>query len=166
MDLTLSSHASNDIVPLAGPPVRAVDRENRLRFSWFRRFVLGASGLTLMALLAIAAWLEPDPRQYGTHQQLGLPACTIDVLYGIRCPSCGMTTSWAWMMDGRPAKSWQANAGGALLALVSILAAPWLLASAAAGRWIGGPLNEWFVVFVSLAIVTVTLVEWSWRVWS
>lgn len=116
-------------------------------------------------LLAVAFVLKPDPRQYGTHQQLGLPPCTIETLFEVRCPSCGMTTSWAWMMNGRPWQSWQANAGGALLAVVSLVAGPWLLASGLAGRWIGGSINEWIVVSIALAIATVTLADWTWRVW-
>lgn len=47
------------------------------------------------AVLALARWLEPSARGFGTHQQLGLPSCAFLKLTGIPCPHCGLTTSFA-----------------------------------------------------------------------
>ena len=73
---------------------------------------------------------EPSPPGYGTHQQLGLPPCTFWVLFGRPCPTCGMTTAWAHLMRGEWLDACRANAGGALLGLLAMVAAPWLLGSA------------------------------------
>jgi hypothetical protein len=117
----------------------------------------------LVMLLAVAAWLTPSPRGMGTHQQLGLPPCTIVYLYRVRCPSCGMTTSWSNLMHGRPVAALRANAGGVLLALAALAMGPWLLASGLAGRWLGQPLRETLVLAAGLLIVTVTLADWTLR---
>ena len=69
--------------------------------------------------LGIAAILSPDPSGLGTHQQLGLPPCSARLLLGIRCPACGMTTSWSHFMRGQWVQSIQANLAGFMLALYS-----------------------------------------------
>lgn len=46
-------------------------------------------------VLGIAAWLDPSPAGYGTHQQLGLSGCTMMTVTGWPCPMCGMTTTFA-----------------------------------------------------------------------
>ena len=52
-------------------------------------------------LLGLAAWLEPSPLGFGTHEQLGLSGCVMLTHTGIPCPMCGMTTTFALMMDLR-----------------------------------------------------------------
>ena len=47
-------------------------------------------------VLTIARVLSPSPNGLGTHQQLGLPPCFFHQWTGIPCPTCGMTTSFAY----------------------------------------------------------------------
>lgn len=96
--------------------------ESRVRRATFRTCALVA-GLTPIVLLAIALNLEPSPQGLGTHQQLGLPPCSMRVMFGIRCPGCGMTTSWSHFMHGNWITSMQVNLGGFLLALASVAGA-------------------------------------------
>src|SRR3954462_9619123 len=110
-------------------------RQARLGHSTRWAMVLGAIGLA--AVLAVARCLEPDPRGYGTHTQLGLYPCMFAQVTGSLCPSCGMTTSFAWFVRGRFDRSWQANAAGSLLAPACAVLIPWLLAGAAWGRPVG-----------------------------
>jgi hypothetical protein len=79
--------------------------------------LLGA--LVALAPLALAARLSPDPTGLGTHQQLGLPPCSSRLLWDMRCPACGMTTSWAHLVRGEVLESVRANPGGMLLGLVA-----------------------------------------------
>ena len=120
-------------------------------------------GSGLLGLLAVALWLEPDPRGFGTHQQLGLPPCTFSTIFGFRCPSCGMTTSWSHTVRGQLLAAAQANTGGVMLALLAISVGPWLLVSGVRGCWIGWNPNAWAGVFVGGFVLVVTVVDWVWR---
>ena len=121
-------------------------------------------GGCLLALLAIAAWLTPSPQGLGTHQQLGLPPCTFVAWFGIRCPSCGMTTSWSHMLRGNVLAALQANAGGALLAVTALVVGPWLVGSGLLGKWLVSRPREWLTLLVGLTIATTTLVQWTLRI--
>lgn len=116
----------------------------------------------LLAMLALAWRLEPNSRGMGTHQQLGLPPCTAIVLWGKRCPACGMTTSWAYLMEGRPLASWTTNAGGFVFAMISLVTAPWL----AVLGYRGQKAADWHVTALAIAMVAalaVTFADWVWR---
>ncbi|MBI3272105.1 MAG: DUF2752 domain-containing protein [Planctomycetes bacterium] len=97
-------------------------------------------------LLAVAAWLKPDPRGFGTHEQLGLLPCGFLRATGLPCPTCGMTTSFACMVRGRFPESAAAQPFGAFLCLMvaastvgSLRALAWgypFQARLAAVRWL------------------------------
>jgi hypothetical protein len=130
------------------------------------RLVLIALATAMLAVLALAVYLRPNSQGYGTHQQLGLPPCTFRVLFGVRCPSCGMTTSWSYVVRGQLRKAVQANAGGALLCVGVMIAATYFLVSGLRGRWIVRPPNEWVLALIATAFVAVTLIDWAFRLWS
>ena len=133
---------------------------------WYLRGALAACGLGLAVLLVTAASLSPDPSGMGTHQQLGLRQCLMRQVVGIRCPSCGMTTSWAHMTRGNIVAAFKANCGGALLAVLAAISVPPLVVSAALGKW--WPVNPNLKVAATLAatVVGVTLLDWGYRLWG
>jgi len=147
--------------PPAGLPVAACPAAPRI--GRLGRLVVGLTGCVLLGLLATAARLTPDPQGIGTHRQLGLPACTIVAWYGVRCPSCGMTTAWAHVVRGQAVAALRASVGGSLLALTALAAGPWLVGSATCGRWLVTAPHEGLIVAVGLTIVVVTLVDWTLR---
>ncbi len=51
--------------------------------------------------------------------QLGLAACGFQQQHGIPCPTCGMTTAFAYAADGRLWSSLQAQPAGLILAVVN-----------------------------------------------
>jgi hypothetical protein len=76
-----------------------------------------------VALLGIAAYLEPDEAGYGTHRQLGFGKCGMLVTTGLPCPTCGMTTAFAYTVRGRLISAFVAQPAGFLLALATIAGA-------------------------------------------
>lgn len=85
-------------------------------------------------LLGLAAWLRPDGHGVGTHQQLGLPPCSLVQYSGIPCPTCGMTTAFACTVRGRWLAAVLAQPFGFATALVAILCVPLSLAVLISGK--------------------------------
>ena len=129
----------------------------------WQRALLLLSGIALAVPLGIATQLSPSPRGMGTHQQLGLPPCSAIQLFGVRCPACGMTTSWTLMVRGRVLEAAQTNSGGAMLAVIAAVAAPWFIVSGIRGRWVFGPPHEMGTITIAIGVVVVTLVDWIVR---
>jgi hypothetical protein len=68
--------------------------------------------LGVLVMVGVGLYLTPDPAGHGTHQQLGLPPCTIYYLTGRPCPSCGLTTSVSAILHGQFGLAWRANPMG------------------------------------------------------
>ena len=119
--------------------------------------------LGFSAVFAVAWRLEPDPRGFGTHQQLGLPPCQFAWVTGQKCPTCGMTTAFAWFVRGRPERVWQANPAGLALAPLCLAMVPWLLAGAVKGRPLGFKTLETPLIGLVVATVALSLLSWTIR---
>ncbi|MBI1762852.1 MAG: DUF2752 domain-containing protein [Acidobacteria bacterium] len=76
------------------------------------------------ATLGLARYLHPSARGFGTHEQLGLPACTFLTLTGIPCPSCGLTTSFAYAAHWQWLHSFVAQPFGFLAFCLTALSIP------------------------------------------
>jgi len=88
-----------------------------------------------LCALALSAWVKPDGRGYGTHEQLGFAPCGMLVWAGLPCPTCGMTTAFAYTVRGRLPQAFWAQPSGFALALATMAlaaAALWVLLT---GRW-------------------------------
>jgi hypothetical protein len=81
------------------------------------RLTAGIVALLCFGLLFLSATLRPDGRGFGTHKQLGLPACGWVVAFDMPCMTCGMTTSFASMANGNIQRGFIAQPAGALLAI-------------------------------------------------
>lgn len=79
------------------------------------RLVLTGFLLAALVLLGVALWLQPDPRGFGTHEQLGLLPCGFKKMTGLPCPTCCMTTTFALMIRGRVVEAVRAQPFGAFL---------------------------------------------------
>jgi hypothetical protein len=130
------------------------------------RFGLALLGLGLASMLVTAAWLTPAPDGLGTHTQLGLPGCTLYTILGIRCPACGMTTSWAHVMHGDLSRGLQSNVAGVLLCLLSLVSAPLLLWSAFQGKMRYVRAVSFAAVVLLCCILTIAVIEWLIRLAS
>ena len=133
------------------------------RLSRNERWLLVCLTIGLLSCLSVARWLTPDPRGQGTHQQLGLPPCTSVSILGIRCPACGMTTSWALMMEGKVVQALQTNTGGTLLFMTALFSVPWI----AWVLWTGSrQAKDHLGIFAlggSITSLAVAMVLWMWE---
>jgi hypothetical protein len=127
------------------------------------RVGLIALATVLIGLLAMAGRLAPDPRGYGTHEQLGLSPCAILRLTGRPCPTCGMTTAFAWFVRGEPARSWRANPAALLVATASMALVPWLVAVAATGKAPGRRPVGASLMGLAVVAAAVTVLAWLVR---
>lgn len=119
-------------------------------------------GVGPLILLGVALTLNPSKSGLGTHQQLGLPPCSMRVLFGVRCPACGMTTSWSHFARGQWIDSVMANPGGFLLALYSFPFAVCCFWFAAKGRLPNLRVQN-AMIWTLLAIAIVSAANWFVR---
>jgi hypothetical protein len=134
-------------------------RVARHPLGWPIRCSFLVAAACLAGLLVVARKLEPDPRGFGTHTQLGLPRCAFLNVTGRLCPTCGMTTSFAWFTRGRIDRSWQSNPAGCLYALLTVPLLSWLVWSAVANEPVGfqgpsAPLSGLMIAAVALGLAS------------
>jgi hypothetical protein len=134
------------------------------RLPWLDRAVYVLLLLGLACVFGLAAWLKPDATGIGTHTELGLPPCGFYVVFHKPCPSCGMTTAFAWMMHGRPARALEAQPAGVAV----FLAAAFLFVYLPWAWWRGrAPVQiletKGFLPTV-LGLIAIILVVWGIRV--
>lgn len=130
---------------------------------WERRLLM-FFGMAILGMVGVARLLPPDPSGMGTHRRLGLPACGSEALWGIPCPSCGMTTSWAWMTRGELLHSWNANPGGLALGMFVLVMAPWMIASSCKGYWWPLECQPRYVLLAGMTVIVITLIQWFIRI--
>ena len=79
------------------------------------------------AVLVVSLLLTPDPRGHGTHEHLYLPPCGLYYLTNIRCPFCGLTTSFVHTMHLELGKAFEAHPAGPPLVLIFAAQIPFRL---------------------------------------
>ncbi|MGE0479012.1 MAG: DUF2752 domain-containing protein [Phycisphaerae bacterium] len=89
---------------------------------------------TCAAVLALAVWLKPDTRGYGTHEQLRVAPCGWLERYRLPCPTCGMTTAFSFTVRGRFLAAAWAQPAGFSLALMTVALAVGAAFALVAGR--------------------------------
>ncbi|MCP4592975.1 MAG: DUF2752 domain-containing protein [bacterium] len=128
------------------------------------RISAGMVGLACVGLLGVAGWLKPDPSGTGTHTQLGVLPCSTMVVWGIPCPTCGMTTAFAHTVRGQWGAALRAQPAGWLAALAVGALAMLSAATVVTGRrWA----VNWYRVppgRVVLGCVVVVLAAWAYRI--
>jgi hypothetical protein len=128
-----------------------------------RRLAALAVAIATGMLLGLAWWLDPSPRGFGTHQALGLPPCTWPERFGLPCPSCGMTTAYAFAAKGRFVSSFLAQPMGFLLAFATAVAFVVSLWTLATGRTIMPVLERLWGARLAYAIGLVALLSWGYK---
>lgn len=124
---------------------------------------LALASLIGLTLLLLAVWLQPNPNGYGTHQQLGLPPCTIQYWFDLPCPSCGGTTAFAHFVRGQWGSAMRANAASCLFAGLCAVGVPWSWASVWRRRYLGvrDIVPTLLVILTTLSVVAAS--QWGAR---
>lgn len=117
-----------------------------------------------VALVSVGVWLKPNPSGLGTHEQFGLPPCTMVILVGYPCPTCGMTTAFAHAVRGELLSAFNAQPAGLAFALATIVAGGVSLSVLLTGKVLA---VNWYRVrqtHVALAAVLIVLGGWGYKV--
>ncbi len=141
------------------------------KLHFFVRVALIVIVVFLVVIFGIAIWLKPynadgTARIEGTHTQMGLKPCTFKVTTGrvveggLPCPSCGMTTSFALLMEGDLVNSCRANFVGTMLALVCLVYIPWAVISVHRGRPFGIKSMELTFCRLLVGFVVLMMIRW------
>ena len=117
-----------------------------------------------VALLLLGLVLHPDPRGWGTHEQLGFRPCLPMRLWNFPCPGCGVTTSIALVAHGRPLEALRTQPFG-LVALATVLAAAvWALAGHARGDDLHAELPRVAWARWIRLLGTLALLAWTYKI--
>lgn len=150
----------------AGDSLDATEGHARMRverLSANDRWAVAIVGVGLLTVLAVAFWLDPDPRGHGTHEQLGMPPCLTPLLFGIPCPFCGMTTAFSLMAHGRAVDAFTCHPIGALAFFVCIAFALVCAVAAVSGRWVTGLFSAKARRYGYGAAVVLLLLGWAYK---
>jgi len=131
--------------------------------TWVTRLVWMMVALGGLSVLSLARWLVPDPRGFGTHEQLGLPPCGFAQLTGLRCPSCGLTTAFAYMARGLLTPALRAHALGPLLFALTCASVPLAIVASSRAWPISVTLQRLRARAVAVIIAGAALVYWVVR---
>lgn len=131
--------------------------------SWEHWIVLGVALGGLGALVVLGVFVDPDPRGFGTHEKLGLPACKPMVWWNIPCPGCGVTTSLALVAHGHPWASFVNQPFGFAFALVLVAFATWAVVQAVKGRDLSRAVHELRVGKLALWLALLMAASWVYK---
>jgi hypothetical protein len=120
--------------------------------------------LCCIAPLITALFITPSPTGVGTHQELGLRPCQFERQFGVPCPTCGMTTSFAYFVRGRLLPSLYVQPMGTMLAfscgMVSLTAVYELMTGRALHRLLRMTPAGYYL-WTAFALL---IVAWAWKI--
>jgi len=145
-------------------PIIFSPRSRPARLSSHARVGLGALALGCLVLLFTAASIRPSPSGVGTHEGLGLRECQFLETTGLPCPSCGMTTSWAWFVRGNLAASFYIQPMGFVLALGAAMTLWGAGYGAVTGRNPAPLLRRLPGKGILLGLLGFAIVAWGWKI--
>lgn len=90
-----------------------MDKEKK--FSFFDKIAYLFLFLSFPLIILIAWFLIPTEKGLGTHTELGLPPCGFYSTFHKPCPSCGMTTSFAYIVRFKLIEAFKAQPAGVFL---------------------------------------------------
>ena len=146
---------------IAENPVSQAKTEANFKY----RIGCGIAASVCLIALAVAAWIDPDARGYGTHTQLGMPVCGFQERTGYPCVTCGMTTAFSHVVRGQILPAFAAQPAGALLALgciVTLALGGWAALTGKGQNQFAHLLNKACVHWAGILMIVVGAVLGSW----
>ncbi len=116
-------------------------------------------------ILLLSYFLTPDPRGFGTHQQLFLPPCPFRWLTHLPCPSCGLTTSFAYFAKGDWIAAWKTHPLGPILFIFLVLFELFVLKSLLQGSSLRENLKKIFTLPLAVYLIIGVIMQWIFRLW-
>lgn len=147
------------IVPIIyTPPVQ------RPVVPWPGRLLALAVAGAALAVLIVGVTLAPSAGGMATHRQMGFPPCQFLVTSNLPCPTCGMTTSFAWFVRGNWLASLYVQPMGFVLALITGTCFWAGIYIAVTGRPIQRLLQQVPMVMLVCALVGLGIAAWGWKI--
>ena len=128
------------------------------------RLVAVAIFVAATGVLVLAAYLTPNPAGSGTHEQLGLRGCQFLQTTGLPCPSCGMTSSFAWFARGNLLASLYVQPMGAALAFLTAVTAWSAIYAALTARPVYRLLRLLPGRYYLLPLMALGVFAWGWKI--
>lgn len=122
--------------------------------------------LCSLAVLLVAAGLDPSPNRLGTHMQLGFAPCRWITYLDIPCPTCGMTTAFANVTHGRLLEGFLSQPFGFLLAIVTAMTFWLCLFVSVTGSTIYRTFVSWWRPSVVWVLAGAAFLAWMFKIWS
>jgi len=137
-------------------------RRDTSRSREHRLVLVGALALPV-ALFVLGRVLDPDPRGWGTHEQLGFRPCLPMREWGFPCPGCGVTTSIALVAHGQPLAALRTQPFGLVALGTALAVAAWALTGHARGRDLYAELPRVAWSRWGSALLTLALLAWLYK---
>ena len=160
---TLSNRATLSIARPAsslGPIIQMMHVDSPF---WGRVYAAGVAA-AVVTVAIVAARLQPNDKQLGTHRQLGLPPCGFILVTGYPCPTCGMTTAFTCVAHGRFLAALRAQLAGTLLAVGTALTGLGALCCVLTGRY---PMINWYRIDAARLVwagCLIVLLAWGLKI--
>jgi hypothetical protein len=117
-----------------------------------------------LAVLLTAAALPPSPEGVGTHIQMGFQNCQFLKTTGLPCPTCGLSTCFAWFVRGNWLASIYIQPMGFLLALATCACFWGGLYIALSGKPIHRLLRQVPATFFVPLLMGLAVAAWAWKI--
>jgi hypothetical protein len=134
------------------------------RLSIVQRLIALAVSLACLAVLITAVTVRPDAGGTATHRQLGLAECQLLRTSNLPCPSCGMTTSFAWFVRGNLPASLYVQPMGTFLAACAAITFWAALYIAATGKPVYRLMHGLPATYYVLVPVGIAIGAWGWKI--
>lgn len=128
------------------------------------RWVALLIALACLTPFSLAVGLSPSPAGVGTHHRLGLNPCQLLQRTGLPCPSCGMTTSFAWFVRGNVFASFYVQPMGFVIAAGAAMTFWGALYVACSGKPAYVLLSFIPLRYTLLPLLLFGVAAWGWKI--